>query len=182
MNDSTIETQRLRLVLLNRDALEALRIGDVDGASRLQGFVFSDDFLGTVNDAFLTRQIEGLTRSPMPGWFARAILRKDDGVVIGHCGFHGAPQDVGRAEVGYTIFPPFRRQGYAVESVQGLVDWAGTQGSSSVFASVLSDNHASLGVVRKLGFLQSGVQTNRDGLQERVFECTSLSGTSSTSS
>jgi RimJ/RimL family protein N-acetyltransferase len=104
------------------------------------------------------------------GWCARTIVREEDGAVIGHCGFHGPPEDVGRAEIGYTILPPYRRQGFAVETAQGLVDWARTQGETVVFASVSPDNLASLAVVEKLGFRQTGVQVDEIDGEEGVFE------------
>ena len=170
-NDAPIETSRLRLILLSPEALELLRQGDVEGASTVQGFEFSDDFLLTVNESFLTNHLEGVRRRPStPGWFVRAILRRDDDHLIGHCGFHGTPDDVGRAEVGYTIFPPYRARGYAVESVQGLVDWARTQGSRVVFAAVAPNNLSSLRLLRKLGFQHTGVQLNGVDDEEYVFE------------
>jgi ribosomal-protein-alanine N-acetyltransferase len=166
-----IETPRLHLTPLSLEALGMLRDQNYEGASRAQGFAFSDDFLSSVNDVFLTRQLEGMRKSPLtPGWFVRAILRKDDGLLIGNCGFHGTPQEVGRAEIGYTVFAPYRRRGYAVEAAQGLVDWAKSQGSRVVFAAVSSNNVSSLGVVKKLGFQRTGVQGNDVGAEEYVFE------------
>jgi ribosomal-protein-alanine N-acetyltransferase len=170
-NGAPIETPRLQLMLFSPEALNALREENYDDAARIQGFEFSDEFLSSVNDIFLARQIEGMRRWPFaPGWYARAILRKEDEVVIGHCGFHGNPEDYGRAEVGYTILAPYRRRGYAVEAVRGLVDWAKVQGTRVVFAAVSSDNISSLGVVAKLGFRQTGVQGLDDGHEEFVFE------------
>jgi RimJ/RimL family protein N-acetyltransferase len=166
-----IETPRLQLILLSLEAVEMLRDGNYEGAARAQGFAFSDDFLSSVNDVFLTRQLEGMRKSPLtPGWFVRAIVRKDDGLLIGNCGFHGTPEVVGRAEIGYTIFAPYRRRGYAVEAAQGLVDWARSQGSRVVYAAVLKNNVSSLGVVKKLGFQQTGVQGNDVDAEEYVFE------------
>ena len=171
LNETTIETPRLRLELLLPAALEALRVRDVDAAARAQGFSFSDDFMQTVNDVFLARQIEGLQRrSSTPGWFARAIVRKGDEMLIGHCGFHGTPEDVGRAEIGYTVFASHRRQGYAAEAAHGLLEWAKEQGTRVVFAAVSSDNQPSLAVVAKLDFRQADVRTARDGGRELIFQ------------
>lgn len=124
-NGAPIETSRLQLILLSPEALQMLRDQDYEGASPAQGFDFSADFLHSVSDVFLTRHLEGLRKRPLtPGWFVRAILQKDDNLLIGHCGFHRCPEDVGRAEIGYTIFAPYRRRGYAAEAAQGLVEWA----------------------------------------------------------
>jgi RimJ/RimL family protein N-acetyltransferase len=79
---------------------------------------------------------------------------------------------VGRAEIGYTVLPAYRGQGLATEAAAGLVEWAWEQGERTVFASVAPTNPASLAVVRKLGFVQTGSQIDDiDGL-ELVFELT----------
>jgi hypothetical protein len=123
-NADSIETSRLHLELLCLEVLELLRAQKVEEASRVQGFEFTREFLASINEVFLTRQLDGLRKRPLtPGWFVRAIIRNADGSVIGHCGFHGAPDDIGRAEVGYIIYSPYRRCGYATESVEGLVEW-----------------------------------------------------------
>jgi RimJ/RimL family protein N-acetyltransferase len=120
---------------------------------------------------FLKIQLERMTARPTGrGWCVRVIIREDDGAVIGDCGFHGPPQDVGRAEIGYMILPPYRRQGYAGEAAQGLVDWARAQGETVVHASVAPDNVASLAVVAKLGFRRTGVQVDEIDGEEGVFE------------
>jgi RimJ/RimL family protein N-acetyltransferase len=170
-DDAIIETQRLHLVVLEASALEALRSHDRDTAAHLQGFEFSDEFLATVNDVFLSRQIEGHRRNPTSrGWYARGIVRRDDGALIGHCGFHGTPGDVGRAEIGYTVFAPYRRKGYASEAAQGLVTWARSQGSPIVFAAISPDNHASLALVGRLGFQRSPADSTRAAGEDLLFE------------
>jgi RimJ/RimL family protein N-acetyltransferase len=170
-DDTPIETSRLHLVLVEPAALEMILAHDVPSASAVQGFVFAEDFLQSINDVFLTRHLEGRRkRESDPGWFVRAIIRKEDGEVLGHCGFHGDPRDVGRAEIGYTVFSPFRRQGYAVEAVRGLVAWARSRGCAVVVAAVAPRNVASLGVVKKLGFEQTGVQGHGTDHEEDVFE------------
>ena len=98
-------------------------------------------------------------------WMARLITTQSNGVV-GHAGFHGPPATIGRAEIGYTVFPPFRGQGYAKEAAKALVDWAFDQGQREVFASVAPENAPSLAVVRALGFIQVGTQVDEvDGLE-----------------
>ncbi|HUX04120.1 MAG TPA: GNAT family N-acetyltransferase [Acidimicrobiales bacterium] len=170
LHDAPIETSRLHLVLLLREALELLRDGNVNGAEAAQGLDFTSDFLASVNESFLTRQLEGLRQRPSsPGWFVRGILRKDDNLLIGHCGFHGAPDLVGRAEIGYTIFARYRRLGYGVESARGLVEWARAQGTPVVYAAVSPDNISSMGLLTKIGFQRSSVRADgNDG--ELVFE------------
>jgi RimJ/RimL family protein N-acetyltransferase len=166
-----ILTGRLRLEPLQPATLEALISRDKDKAERAQGRALPDAFVEPADDFFLKVQLSRMTSRPSGrGWCARAIVREEDGAVIGHCGFHGPPEDVGRAEIGYTILQPYRRQGFAVEAAQGLVDWARTQGETVVFASMSPDNLASLAVVEKLGFRQTGVQVDEIDGEEGVFE------------
>jgi ribosomal-protein-alanine N-acetyltransferase len=166
-----IVTARLRLEPLEPETLEALISRDKAAADRIQGRVLPDDFLGPADEFFLTVQLARMRARPSGRpWCARAIVREQDGAVIGHCGFHGPPEDVGRAEIGYTVLPPYRRQGYAVEAARGLVDWARAQGESVVFAAVSPDNVPSLAVVETLGFRRTGVEIDEIDGEEWVFE------------
>lgn len=164
-------TSRLRLEPLRPETVVALIDGDGDGVRRAQGRDLPDYFFDPSRQGFLTIQLDRMTARPAArGWCVRAIVREGDGAVIGDCGFHGPPEDVGRAEIGYMILPPYRRQGYATEAARGLVDFARTEGETVVFASVAPDNAASLAVVAKLGFRQTGVQNDEVDGEERVFE------------
>lgn len=89
--------------------------------------------------------------------------------VAGHCGFHGPPKTIGRAEIGYTVFMRFRGQGFAKEAARALSEWAFEQGEEEVYATVSPNNAASLGVVRALGFRQVGVQEDEVDGTELVF-------------
>ena len=50
-----------------------------------------------------------------------------DGVVIGDCGTHGAPEATGDVEIGYGLAAPYRGQGYGAEVVTGLTGWLRAQ-------------------------------------------------------
>jgi RimJ/RimL family protein N-acetyltransferase len=102
-------------------------------------------------------------------WTMRLMVTTSGREVIGHCGFHGPPEDVGRAEIGYTVFEPYRRRGYAKEAARALVDWALAQGEREVYASVSPNNVPSLGVMRSLSFEQVGVQEDEIDGTELVF-------------
>jgi RimJ/RimL family protein N-acetyltransferase len=168
---SAIRTERLQLVAIGADALTSLLNSDVDAASELQGFRFPSAFLDAVNDAFLAGQLKSIALTPSgQDWSVRAIVREQDDAVIGHCGFHGPPDVVGRAEIGYTIFPDYRDNGYATEAVHGLVSLARENGSKVVFAAVSPDNPSSIRVVEKVGFHQTGLQGNKGDGEEFVFE------------
>ena len=103
-------------------------------------------------------------------WRARAVTLLGDRHMIGHAGFHGPPNDDGMVEIGYTIFPEYRGNGYATEAARRLLDFAKELGASRFRASVSPDNSPSLAIIRKLGLEQIGEQMDEiDGL-ELVFE------------
>jgi RimJ/RimL family protein N-acetyltransferase len=93
--------------------------------------------------------------------------------VIGSIGFHGRPDAEGRLEVGYSVDPPYRRQGYARECVRAMFDWAFSKhGITTFIASISPDNEASLRLTEQFGFVRVGEQIDEiDGL-EYVFETT----------
>jgi RimJ/RimL family protein N-acetyltransferase len=112
----------------------------------------------------LVERIERLAERPE--WLTRAIRLRDTGETVGHCGFHGPPDVIGRAEIGCTVFPEFRGQGYAKEVARALATFAFDQGVEEVYATVSPDNAPSLAVVRALGFVQVGTQEDEvDGLE-----------------
>lgn len=122
----------------------------------------SEDELG----GFLKVQLQRMESAPeRRAWMAR-LMRSPAGEAVGHCGFHGPPELIGRAEIGYTVFEKFRRQGYAKEAAGALVRWAFRHGEKEVYASISPGNVASLAVVRGLGFRQVGTQEDEvDGLE-----------------
>lgn len=170
-DESIIHTERLRLVELRAEAIKSLLIGDLVTAGAMQGFEIPLEFLETIDDAFLKIQMERILLRPSDrGWCVRVVTRVEDEKVIGHSGFHGHPDDVGRAEIGYLIFETVRGNGYATEATNGLVDWARERGVETVFVSVSPKNCPSIRVAERAGFHQSGVQGNDSDGDELIFE------------
>ncbi len=166
-----IVTERLRLEPVAPETLEAFLADDHHGAESAQKRALPDDLFSPEDDYFFRIQLDQMRSKPSGrAWCARVVVRRRDGAVIGHCGFHGPPTDVGRAEIGYMVLPRYRGRGYATEAARGLVDFARRKGESVVFASVAPDNVASLAVVAKLGFRRTGVQIDDIDGEEWVFE------------
>jgi len=98
-------------------------------------------------------------RSP---WSVRAMVRRDDRVMVGFVNFHGPPgtndiEAADAAELGWTVFPEHRRQGYATETARRLMDWARTEhGVRRFISSTTPTNASSLRVHEKLGFHRTG--------------------------
>ncbi len=163
----TLRTPRLELVPFEPAAISQLIAGDRAAAEVTLGAMLPQEF-PTAGDlaGFLPIQLHRMQESPnRRDWMARLMIsNKHD--IIGHCGFHGPPEVIGRAEIGYTVFTPHRGQGFAKEASKALVDWAFAQGEPEVYASVAPSNQPSLAVVRSLGFTQVGTQNDDvDGLE-----------------
>jgi ribosomal-protein-alanine N-acetyltransferase len=95
-------------------------------------------------------------------WSVRAMVRRDGRLMVGFVNFHGPPgtNDIeapDAAELGWTVFPEHRRQGYATETARRLIDWARAEhGVSRFISSTTPGNAPSLRVHEKLGFHPTG--------------------------
>ena len=110
-------------------------------------------------------------------WSVRAVVLRDgDRPMIGHAGYHGPPgTNAIRApdgvELGYSIFEPFRRRGYATEVARALIVWADEKhGVRHFVASVGPRNEPSLAMMRRLGFEQTGRHWDDVDGEELEFE------------
>jgi ribosomal-protein-alanine N-acetyltransferase len=82
------------------------------------------------------------------------IVHKEERVVVGDVGFMGGPKE-GIAEIGYSIVPEYRNQGYATEATLSLIHWALQQREVlRVTAQCLNDNLGSIKVLEKIGMRQ----------------------------
>jgi len=105
-------------------------------------------------------------------WLLRAMLtRSSPPNLVGRIGFHAPPDARGALEIGYAVEPDARRQGFATEAVEALLDWATREhGIRHFVASVAPTNVPSLAVVRKFGFVPTGSQWDDEDGKELVFE------------
>ena len=159
---SDIETSRLVLRLLTQ--------AELDAAARQDGF--EEPVVADFARA-------ALATDPEYGpWSARLLLLKPSLQMIGHIRFHTRPVE-DSVEFGYSVFTPWRRQGYATEAAGALMRWAAEQhGVKRFVASVRPDNLPSQRVVAKLGFHRVGEQFDDvDGLED-VFHRDSAMSTS----
>lgn len=87
-----------------------------------------------------------------------ALVRKTDGRIIGKAGLSNAKErETVRAngsdeelELGYHVFHPYRRQGYAEEACRAILDYAKNELDCPVCACVAGENTASVRLLRKL--------------------------------
>jgi len=172
-----IRTIRLELVPLSSRFLDALLDGSREDAESAIGLELPPDWPDRHDFGFLQLRRNQAREDPASeAWLPSAIAL--DGRMVGHIGFHGppgvnGPKKADALEVGYTVFEPFRRQGYATEAVQAILAWARDEHSVRAFiASVSPANEPSLALVRRLGFHQTGRQWDVEDGEELVFELT----------
>ncbi|MEV0618037.1 GNAT family protein [Nonomuraea sp. NPDC050404] len=164
--------QRVRFVELSGTAMSALLDGDLPAAGKLAGATLTEYFL-TDSALWLWRfRLDQMTADPGNArWMVRQAVTGPEGAVIGHAGFHGPPDEAGMVEIGYSVAPGFRRQGYGRAILIELLHRAATEPAvRTVRASISPDNVASLATIAGFGFIEVGEQWDeRDG-RELIFE------------
>jgi RimJ/RimL family protein N-acetyltransferase len=166
-----LRSERLRLISMTPAFIRALLDGKRVEARGLLDVIVPDEWPDE-DVRYLDLWFKDMTDAPQfAKWRARVIVpAKGEPRMMGHAGFHGPPDETGMVEMGYTIFPEFRRQGLATETAQRLIDFAKENGATRIRASVSPDNLPSLAMVKTLGLVQIGEQMDEiDGL-ELVFE------------
>ncbi len=166
-----IRCAHFELVLFSLAVIDALLAGDLASAERELDVRFPpENWLPQAEHMLRFRRADLLRDPAARPWIARAMVLPERRVA-GYIGFHGAPDADGIAELGYTVFADYRRQGLAYEAARGMMDWARTEHGVRRFrASVSPDNTPSLAMAAKLGFVQTGKQMDEiDGL-ELVFD------------
>jgi RimJ/RimL family protein N-acetyltransferase len=86
------------------------------------------------------------------------IERKQDGVLLGTCGFHSVELWIFKAELSYDVGRPYWGQGIVPEAAKALLRHAFEDlGMNRIQASVIPEAAASAKVLEKLGFYREGV-------------------------
>ena len=169
-----IATERMELHLLTLPELEAVAAGEGSGLAARIGAAVSDAWVEELRDLAGYRARQLRDRPQDEPWLLRAVVVSrpaESRRAIGYLNFHAAPDESGMVEIGYTLLPEGRGQGYAIEAVRGAFAWATREfGIRHFRASVAPGNARSENLIRKLGFVQTGQQwDDRDGL-ELVYE------------
>lgn len=95
--------------------------------------------------------------------------------MVGHLGFHTPPDPdylrefaPGAVEFGYSVYAPFRRQGYAREACAALMQWAFEQHQVKRFVVTIQPNNiASVRLAETFGFRRIGSHVDEvDGLED----------------
>ena len=161
--ETTVRSDRLDLPLLDGHLLDALIARDRQAIRRIAPYRIPETFPDDDQRDFLRFRRGQLTADPARyPWSVRAMVLRQANEMVGFVNFHGAPgvNDTGvdgALELGWTVFPAARRNGYATETAVALMDWATrAHGIQHFISSTTPDNRASLRVHEKLGFARTG--------------------------
>ena len=172
----TIHSARLELIAMSPDFLEACLKGELESASQTIGLLIPPEWLEM--KWLMELRLKQMRENPvLVPWILRAVGLRETKIMIGHVGFHtlpGAeylnPYARGSVEFGYSIFPNYRRMGYASEAAQALMDWATREHEVTHFiVSISPTNEPSLRLAKKFGFHKVGAATDDEGGVEDVF-------------
>jgi RimJ/RimL family protein N-acetyltransferase len=171
---STIHSERLDLVPLTPEFLRAMLRYDLAEAERTLGYPLPPGLLDSTD--VMALRLEQLEANPtLQPWLLRAMVLRECRVMVGHIGFHTAPgaeylqpYAPGGVEFGFTVYPPFLRQGYAREASKALMDWAHqVHGVMRFVMTIRPDNVPSQALAAGLGFVRIGAHIDEvDGLED----------------
>lgn len=168
-----IHTARLRLRYMSEDFLLACHDDDRELAQHLIGLKVDAEWLREKN--LMALRLGDLeSDDEYAPWSLRAIGDARTGAMVGHIGFFSRPNPKylrpyvqEGVELGYAVYPAYRRQGYAVEAIGGLVRWAAAQhGIESFVMATGPGNSPAIALAEKLGFEKAAERVDpEDGLE-----------------
>ena len=171
-----IHSPRLELIALSSDFLRMSLRDDLESASRLIDLSVPRDWLEA--KWLMELRLAKIRANPaLEPWLLRAIGLRETRTMIGFIGFHTLPgaeylnsYAPGSVEFGYTIFPDYRKKGYASEAAQALMDWGRREhGVTRFVVSISPENEPSLRLARKFGFRKVGTVTDPEDGVEDIF-------------
>ena len=161
-------TPRVEVVHLDPAALRALADGDQAAAERTSPVPLSPYLAGPeCRGVWEIRAVQAVEDPPSAAWVTGVVWDPERGIALGRAGYHGPPDADGMVEVGYSIDPQFRRQGYARAALRALLARAVAEPDVRTFRATISpDNIASRDLVLAHGLTQVGEQwDDEDGLE-----------------
>lgn len=143
-----VETERLYLHPISNDEMHSLIEKEAD-AEMKQAY---------------TEMLEGCLMEPDNRiWYAvwNMELKNAPETIVGNFCFKGLGKD-GVVEIGYGLREEFRHQGYMVETVKVITEWAlSRKGVYFVEAETDPENVASQNVLSRAGFVKNGATGNK---------------------
>lgn len=160
-NNHVLGTDRLRLEGVTPAAATDLSAGGTGGFDWIEGGPFD----GTREAAgMVVKSYEAGVHRPEFGLYV--LVRREDDRAVGGIGFHGVPDEDGKAEIGYDLAEAARGNGYATEALRALKEWALPRADvRSLFATIEPANTPSQAVIARAGFVRVSEELDEEGLQ-----------------
>lgn len=160
---TAIRTPRLTLVPASAAHVEAELAGTGPFAALLGADVPGSWPPGEYDEPAQRFFLDRLTRAGTAGvgWYGWYAVRHADAdvaaTVVGAGGYFGPPTEAGVVELGYSVCPEWRGQGYATELTSALAGHAARQpGVTRVQAHTTAANPASVRVLERSKFVPAG--------------------------
>jgi ribosomal-protein-alanine N-acetyltransferase len=154
MDGSRLRTQRLTLLPLDPQAAASLP-DDRHRAVRIIGSELSADW--PARDLLDVLPMQAGLAPEQAQYGVWVIIERATDAVIGDIGFFGPPGPDRTLELGYSIVPDRRRQGYVAEAARAVVGWGlGQPNVRAIVAGCDHDNEASIRTLERVGFSRTG--------------------------
>ena len=165
-------TPRVEIVQLDAAALRGLADGDQAVAERSSPVPLSPYLAGPDCRRVWERRAAQIVEDPSSAaWITGIVWDPERRLAVGRAGYHGPPDADGMVEVGYSIDPQYRRQGYARAALRALLARAAADPAVRTFRATISpDNVASRDLVLAHGLTEVGEQEDDEDGLEIVYE------------
>ena len=169
----SIQTDRLELVALTSAFVQALVAGEVAAAGAEIGARVSRSLTSDPSHIVQLHLAQQAGEAAGFAGLGRVIVLRSGPRgrrAIGSIGFHGAPDERGRLEVGCRILPSSRGWGYAAEALTALLEWAAADfGVTRFLVAVPSPRESHSLVAVEMAFEQgASFETSTEGLAKLV--------------
>jgi RimJ/RimL family protein N-acetyltransferase len=157
--------QTVHLIQCTKDILQTIMLGDEILASVLD--ITVPEGWSEFGESAFMYTLDQLQKEPGNGaWYSYLPVLMPARILIGSCGFKGAPDAHGTVELGYEVCYAYRNRGLATMICNSLITKAFTSGSvKAVIAHTLPEKNASVRVLEKNGFVFDGETSDpKDGL------------------
>jgi RimJ/RimL family protein N-acetyltransferase len=111
-------------------------------------------------------RMAALRKDPGAAPYLLHLVLDEDGAMLGRIGCHEGPDDEGAVEIGYYVRPEARQAGVAGTAVGLFLGWLRDRGVRAVRASVGPTNEASLRILHRHGFVETGRQIDDEDGEE----------------
>jgi RimJ/RimL family protein N-acetyltransferase len=165
-------TPPIEVLQLDAAALRALADGDLAAANRSSPVPLTPYLVGDeCRRVWEIRAVQVVEDPSSAAWITGIVWDPARRLAVGRAGYHGPPDGDGMVEVGYSIDPQYRRQGYARAALRALIERARREPQVTTFrATVSPDNAPSRDLVLSEGLVEVGEQVDDEDGLEIIYE------------